>query len=191
MKRVTYNFLTLVLAGSLMVSCGNNANREDKDTQEIAEDKNDAKFNDQEAEKTAQFLVDETNENYKDIEAAKVAVSRSNNAQVKEIANAIVTDHEANLAQLKQVATAKGVSIPTSPTEDALEESKKWNEVKADKFDKDFISKLAKDHKDDIQDLESKLNSTTDPDVRDYITNTLTKLRTHYDKIAALEATFK
>src|SRR5690606_37946551 len=112
--------------------------------------------------------------------------ARTTNPQVKEVANQMIADHEANLNQIKQVAAAKNISIPTSPTEDALEASKKWNDVNADKFDKDYISSLVKHHKDQISDFESKMNSINDVDIKNYISNSLTKLRQHYDKVVTL-----
>lgn len=191
MRRVNIQILSVALALGIFVSCGNNANNEPKDTQEIAEDKNDAKFNTNDAERNAEFLVDAANENYEDIEAAKVAAQRATNPKVKELANEIITEHQANLEQIKQIAAAKSISVPTSPTQDALDASKKWNDKKVENFDKDFVSDLAKRHKDHIDDLESKLNKINDVDIQNYIQNTIAKLRTHYDKIVSVETSLK
>ncbi len=190
MKKITYSFCVLMTAGILMTSCGNpNASKED--TKEIAEDRNEGKFNTDEAEKNAQFLVDAATADYKEIEGAKVAANRAVNAEVKEVAKKIISEHESNLATLKQLAAAKSISIPATAPQEATDYMNKLNDTKAENFDKEYVDDLVNRHKNHINELEQQWESINDADIKDYISNSLSKLREHYDALVALQQKLK
>jgi len=51
-----------------------------------------------------------------EVQAARLAVSKSTNAQVKKFAQMLIDDHTKANAQLEQIASAKGVKLPTEPS---------------------------------------------------------------------------
>ncbi len=151
-----------------------------EDTKEVAEDRNEAKFNTAKSEKDAQFLVNAAEISLKEIKLGQLAQQNSKMLDVKEMGKMMENAHTKSFNDLKALALKKAITIPTSPTNDAEEAYKKLTD-KDTKFDKEYTDMMVKGHKDAIEIFEKAANDATDPDIKQWAAATLPILRTHLD----------
>ena len=162
-----------------IVSCGDNKKQEDP--ADVAEDHNDAKF-EQSKEKDAQFMVDAATINQEEIQLGQLAQSKATAADVKELANMMVTEHTKALEELKGLAAKKGVTLPASLSTDKMDDYNKMMEKSNNDFDKAYSQKMVDGHKDAIKKFEDVANDQDrDAEVRDWANKMLPSLRTHLD----------
>lgn len=160
------------------------------DTEEVAEDQNDAKF-DENKEDDSEFLVDAAEINMDEIALGQLAQSKATSASVKEFGKAMEAEHTAALDELKTLAGSKNISLPQGPTEDGQEKLRKFQEKKAADFDKDYASEMVDGHKDAIDKFEKAANSAADADVRAWANKMLPSLRTHLQHAEEVKASLK
>lgn len=180
-----------LVAASFAVGCNNNANQQPEESKEIAEDKNDAKFKTDSTEHNAQFVVDAANGNLTEIRLAELAQQKSTNKDIKEIAKTLYDDHTAALNDLKVLASNKSISIPADVTEDTRQDLQKLTDEKTSSFNKDWTEKLMEKHQKTISDYETALGTVTDTDIKNWINTVLPKIRSHHDKLMALNSRLK
>lgn len=185
------NRLTIfsLVAASFTVGCNNEQKPEE--SKEVAEDQNDAKFKSDSAEHNAQFVVDAANGNLAEIRMAELAQQKSGNKEIKEIAKMLQDDHTAALNDLKVLAGNKSISIPADVTDDTKNQLQKLTDEKPASFDKEWTDKLMEKHQKTISDYEAALGTVTDQDIKNWINTVLPKIRTHHDKLMALNSKLK
>ena len=171
--------VTFVAAVLVMASCSNN--QKPKDTKNVAEEHNDAKFNDNRQEKEAQFLVNAAEINLEEIQLAQLAQQNGTTAHVKELGKMMETAYTKSQNDLTALAKTKMITIPTSPTDNALEAFKKLNEKSGTDFDKAYADLMVSKHKDAIATFEKASTDENDPDIKNWATTSLPDLRKHLD----------
>ena len=165
--------------------------KEKKESKEVAEETNDKKFESNNAEKDAQFLVDATSGSYNEVKIAEVAIAKSANAEVKKLAEQLKTDHSALITQLNGVAAAKNVTVATSPTEDATEDAKKLTDTKDGNFDKEWLEKVEDLHEKSVKKYEDASNNASDSTIKNWAASTLVKIKSHLDMINRMQDKMK
>lgn len=181
-----------LVAASFAAACNNNADhKENPESKEVAEDKNDAKFKTDSTEHNAQFVVDAANGNLTEIRLAELAKQKSTNKDIKEIANMLYDDHTAALNDLKVLASNKSISIPADVTDDTKQQLQKLTDEKPSSFDKNWTDELMNKHQKTISDYEAALGTVTDADIKNWINTVLPKIRSHHDKLMALNSRLK
>lgn len=179
-----------LVAASFAVGC-NSAEQKQPESKEVAEEKNDAKFNADSSEHNAQFVVDAANGNLAEIRMAELALQKSSNKDIKEIAKMLQDDHTAALNDLKILASNKSISIPADVTDDTKQKLQKLTDEKPAAFDKEWTDKLMEKHMKTISDYEAALGTVTDQDIKNWINTVLPKIRAHHDKLMALNSRLK
>ncbi|HEY9009304.1 MAG TPA: DUF4142 domain-containing protein [Ohtaekwangia sp.] len=175
----------LVFAGIMAVSCGK---KETIDTNEIAKESNDKKFEDRKEEKDADFIAETVAANYAEISLAKLAAEKSDNSQIKETARMLEKDHSKLLQDLQTFASLKAITVPSEEKDDAkkkIEDLTKEDNVKD--FNKEWCETMVDKHEKTIKNFESRLDKTQDADLKILIDQTLPQLRAHLDKVKACE----
>lgn len=184
MKKTSYlktallqaTFATAIL---LMASC-ETAPKAD-DTKEVAEDKNEEKFNSNSQENDAQFLVNAAEINLEKIELAKLAQQKGSTPHIKELGKMMKNAHTKSLNDLTTLAKSKNISIPTAPTENAKDAYNKLNEKSGSDFDEAFADMMVNGHKDAIDIFEKASTDCKDADIKNWASASLPGLRTHFD----------
>ena len=166
-------------------------NKVKEESKEVAEESNDKKFESNNAEKDAQFLVDATSGSYNEVQIAGVAIAKSANAEIKKLAEQLKTDHSALITQLNGVAAAKNVTVPTAATDDANDAAKKLTDTKAGDFDKDWLEKVEEMHEKSVKKYEDASNNASDSTIKNWAASTLVKIRSHLDMINKMQAKMK
>lgn len=176
---------TLVNDGSIMIvsillviaAC----NQKAEDPKDVAEDHNEAKFDDNKSEKDAQFLVEAATINLKEIQLGELASMNATTQDVKDLGKMMQDEHTKSLNDLQALAAKKSISIPAALTEEGQDDYKKLSEKKGKDFDKEFCDMMVNGHKDAVDKFEKASNDCEDADIKGWAASTLPALRTHLD----------
>jgi putative membrane protein len=138
------------------------------------------------------FLRDMAHANIAEIEAGKLAQSKSQNDEVKTFAQKMIDDHTKALQELQTVAQAKGVTLPTRPDVKHLAATKMLSALSGDQFDRRYMQRggLA-DHQETHRLLQRAGSSATDPDVKQLAARTLPIVDQHLSMAQQLQASIK
>ena len=190
MKKFTFTkgtmIQTIFVAFFLLVSsCG--YNQKPNDTKVVAEEQNDEKFDNNKQENDAQFLVEAAEINLKEILLGKLAQQKGGTAHVKELGKMMEDAHTKSLNDLTALAKRKMITIPTSPTENALDAYNKLNEKSGNDFDKAYVDMMVSEHKDAIEAFEDASTESNDSDIKNWATVSLPGLRTHLNHSVDLQ----
>lgn len=164
-----------------MQSCKQEPKQEDP--KEVAEDENEAKFDDvnEDKEEDADFLVAASEVDMKEIELGKLAQQKSTNADVKALGKMMVEQHEKAAADTKALAAKKNITLPATLTEKGQEAFKDINDKSGHDFDKAYTDKMVEGHEKMIEKMEKASEKATDPEIRMWAANMLPTLRTHLE----------
>jgi putative membrane protein len=185
MKKTRY-FKELLLQAAfvatvlLLASCNNN--QKPKDTKDVAEEHNDAKFDNNMQEKDAQFLVNAAEINLEEIELGQLAQKIGRTTHVRELGKMMEQAHSKSQNDLIALAKSKIVTIPTSPTNEAKDAYKKLNEKPGNDFDKAYADMMVSKHKDAIATFEKASKDGNDAEIKNWAIVSLPDLRIHLDE---------
>jgi len=86
--------------------------------------------------------------NMAEVAAGKMAVGKSQNADVKAFAQQMIDDHSKALTEVQTLAQAKGVTLPTELDAKHKAMAAKLDKLSGDKFDKEYMKNAGvSDHK--------------------------------------------
>ncbi len=176
-RQIIYlTFCSIILS---ITSCGNDSKPED--TKEVAEEHNDAKFDKKSQEKDAQFLVNAAEINLQEIKLGELAQEQGKASHIKELGKMMEEAHTKSLAELIALAKAKTITIPTSPSNDAMDAYKKLDTKSGNDFDKMYTDMMVNGHKDAINAFEKASENCEDTDIKNWASTMLPNLRKHLD----------
>lgn len=187
MKNLTFYKLTMIYSifAALIFSFAS-CESSSKDTKQIAEDKNEAKFDRKEAkfdrntqEKDAQFLVNMSEVNMRQIQLGQLAQQRGTTAHVKELGKKMEDVHTKSQSDLTALANSKSINIPVSPTNDVRNAYDNFNEKSRNNFDKAYADMMVDNNRDAIATLEKATTDMYDTDIKNWAIATLPNLRTN------------
>lgn len=193
--RKTYLKLSFVLLLIGAVACNNNREQSasgSHDSNEMAEEQNEEKFEDKDVRNDADFVAEEVADNHAEVEFARLAVEKSNNADIKRIAQNLMAAHEQTIKDLGQLATAKSITVPTEPEDQDLRTLTNLREEEdVTDFNKEWCKEVLDKHEKTIKEYEDQLDDTEDADLKAWINNTLPGLRKHRDELKACHEKLK
>ncbi len=185
--RATHNILisglfiiVIIAAAGCDSSMKNNSN-------DVAEKKNEEKFDTRAEEKEAEFVADAIAGSYAEIKLAELASTKSSNKKVQEIAQLLVKDHTDAITELKNIANQKGIAVPMKEAENVTAKVNDLASEEQPDFDKKWCDELVDKHKKTIRSYESMWEKSDDPELKEIINKTLLDLRTHLDKLNEIE----
>ncbi len=179
MKNKTLNVILIAAILSIW-SC--NSSQKPADTKAVAEEHNDAKFDNTDNQKQdAQFLVDAAEINWKETLLGQLAQQNSQMTDVKEMGIMMEKSHSESMKNLIALAKKKLITIPTSPTDKVKNVYKDLSKKTGKKFDKEYCDMMVSGHKDAIATFEKASKDANDIDVRTWAAETLPILRKHLD----------
>jgi putative membrane protein len=176
----------LLLMATLAFACG--SKNTETDSNKVAEEANQDKFQSREGEKDAEFVAKTVACNFGDIQLSQLAEQKSNNEQVKEVAKGIEANHSKLLKDLQHLAGQKAISVPTEPEDSKkkkIESLTKESNIKD--FNKEWCKEMVSSHESTIKEFEDRWEKTEDPDLKNWIAETLPHLRSHLDKIKSCD----
>ncbi len=150
-----------------------------EDSKDVAKDMNEERFDDRDAEKDANFLVDAAAMLHKNVKLGELAASNSSSASVKELGSMIASMHANDIASLNSLASNKGIVLPDSASHNVVNTYNDLTEKRGLDFDKAYTDKVVSSHKDAIDKFEDIAENAKDAEIRTWATNMLPNLRDH------------
>lgn len=187
MKRTSLFSKVLLGAAVVTLSFGMQSCKDEnkqEDPKEVAEEENEAKFDDtanENMEDDSDFMVFAAETDIKEIELGKLAQQKSTNADIKALGKMMVDQHMAASATTKALAAKKNVSLPTALTEKGQEAYKDLNDKTGHDFDKAYADMMVDGHEKAISKMEKASEKATDADIRMWAADMLPTLRTHLE----------
>ena len=133
------------------------------------------------------FIKKTSDSGMAEVKLATLATQKAERADVKEFANMLVSDHSKANEELASLAKTKGVEVSAMIPAKAADAFKDLENESGKNFDKAFLDKMEKDHKDCIDDFEKIEKSGKDGDLKAWVSKTLPTLRAHLDKVKELK----
>lgn len=187
LKKITMHSVAVCFAIAVFSSCSGNDN---KDSKELAEDINEEKF-DHKGEKAADNLVEAYSGNMYEVEVSQNAALNSSDPEVKKIATMMVDAHTMMNFDVQKLANSKGITLPTTLTDDQRKCLEKLTEKTGMDFDKEYISDLKDKHEKTVKMLEKVSDKCDDPEIKTWATNSLPEVRHHLDMVNAAHDNLK
>lgn len=114
-----------------------------------------------------------------EVELGKLATQKAASEAVKQFGQKMVDDHTKANDQLKEVASKENISIPDSLDSKHQSRIEKLSKLSGPDFDKAYIKDQVKDHKQDVSEFKNEANAGSDPNVKQFASNTLPILEQH------------
>lgn len=130
--------------------------------------------------------------NIAEVEAGKIALEKSSNADVKQFAQMMIDDHGKGLEETKAVASAKNLTLPTEPDAAHKKMAEKLKTLSGAAFDKEYVSKAGvADHAKVHAALKQDIAKAKDADVKALATKLEPTVAHHGDMAKKLNAAIK
>lgn len=137
-------------------------------------------------------LKDMAMANMAEVETGKLALQKSQNADVKAFAQQMVDDHGKGLEEVKKVASAKNVTLPTELDAKHKAMSKKLEGLSGDKFDREYMALAGvKSHKEAKSIVSKAQTGAKDADVKDVAAKLQPTIDQHMGHVQQLNASLK
>jgi putative membrane protein len=124
------------------------------------------------------WLAQAAEANLAEIDAGRLAESRTASSDVRPFAQQMVEDHSKSNQEVTDLAKKKGIPFPTRPDEKHRKAVADLAELSGAEFDRKYADMMVSDHEKAVSLFESKGNST-DSDVKAFVDRTLPTLRHH------------
>jgi putative membrane protein len=124
-----------------------------------------------------------------EIEAAKIALERSQNAEVKAFAQMMIDQHTKATSDLKAAITESGQALtpPTALPQEMQDELKELRDASAEDFDKAYISGQVDAHQNALNLMKRYAEDGDVAALKTFATTTGAAVQQHYDKAKAMQ----
>jgi len=126
-----------------------------------------------------------------EVELGKLAAQKAASDAVKQFGQKMVDDHTKANDQLKQVAGKENITIPDSLDSKHQSRIDKLSKLSGPDFDRAYIKDQVKDHKQDVSEFKTEADSGSDPNIKQFASNTLPILEQHLTMAKDLSKTEK
>jgi putative membrane protein len=135
---------------------------------------------------TARFLVKATEGGLAEVAAGQMAQSKATDESVKMFAGMMVQDHTGVNAQVQTLAMQRQVSLPSETSEENKKKAADTDKKTGKAFDKAYMDMMVAAHKKTIDMFEKASGKTGDTEVKNFISQTLPKVKMHLDSAQAI-----
>ena len=118
-----------------------------------------------------------------EVELGKVAAEKGATDEVRQFGQRMVDDHSKANSELMQLASGKGMTLPAAPDPKHQAEMRKLTSLSGEKFDKEYVKMMLKDHKQDVPAFEKEANGGMDAELKAFAASALPTLREHLQMI--------
>lgn len=125
-----------------------------------------------------------------EVELGKLALQKSQNADVKKFAQMMITDHGKTNSELKTLTAKKNVVLPTEMSSSQKSMMEDLGKLTGAEFDKKYVKTMVDDHEEDV-DLFEDNSDNSDADIKAFATKTLPTLKSHLQMIKGIESKMK
>lgn len=125
-----------------------------------------------------------------EVEAGKIAVEKATDADVKAFGQRMIDDHSKINQELEGIALAKDMILPTMLSDSQQKELEDLLKTGKD-FDKNYVSMMVNDHIADIKEFQEAADNLSNPELKNFATNTLPTLNKHLTAIQEIQNKLK
>ncbi len=136
---------------------------------------------------TDAFVRDAAMGDMYEIESSRMALEKSQNAQVKKAAQMIIKDHEASSAKLKQMAAAKGWTLPTELDERRKGFLDNLRAASAADFDDRYLDQQTAAHHEALLAFNGYREAGQDAELKAFAAETAPRLEAHANMVTSLD----
>lgn len=137
-----------------------------------------------------EFMVTAAADGMTEIAMGELAATKTRTSRVKDFADMIVSDHTQAGNELKALAGQKQVTLPDSLSDKSKKDRDKLSAKNGKDFDKAYVDAMVNDHQHAVKMFRDALADVDNPDLRQWITNTLPVLEAHLDSARALDSIY-
>ena len=134
----------------------------------------------------ATFLKKAADGGLAEVSLAKLAQTKSSNAEVKAFAQKLEQDHTKANDELKTLADSKHVTLPSAPSKAFAAKEAKFSKLSGAAFDRAYIADMLADHKKDVAEFERQSTHAADAEVKAFAAKTLPTLKDHLQQVEQL-----
>jgi putative membrane protein len=138
----------------------------------------------------ADFAVEAANGNMVEVQLGGLAKTQAVNDRVKNFAMMVIKDHMKISEDLQKIAAAKNISLPQALSDEAQNDINRLNKKDRTDFDRNYMRMVLADHRNEVTRFERASKNCKDPDLKNFINNTLPVLRKHLDSANAIDKLF-
>lgn len=163
------------------ISCDND--KKETDSKEIAEDKNEAKFDNTKMENDAEFVTDVADGGMLEVKLGELAQTKAGSADVKELGKMLTAEHAKANGELAVAAAKNNITMASGLSTD---NQKKYDDLAAKsgaEFDKDYTHFLKEAHEKTIKKIEDEIANGKNADIKAWATATLPVIKNHADMV--------
>jgi putative membrane protein len=136
------------------------------------------------------MLIDLAQANMAEVEAGRLAQTKSQNEQVKTFSQKMIDDHNKALDDIRQLAQTKGVTLPTEPDRMHKAMAARLQRLSGDAFDRAYLSQAGVyDHKKAHALLQRVQSRAKDPELKALAARTLPVVDEHLSTVEQLHST--
>lgn len=122
-----------------------------------------------------------------EVQFGQLAAQKGASDDVRNFGQKMVEDHTKLNEKMAPIADSMGVMVPKHLNKEDQAEYDKLSSLSGDAFDKEYITAMVKDHHADLREFRTEANSTTDPTLKQAVTDGANVIHDHMvmiDKIA-------
>ena len=131
------------------------------------------------ATEDADFVKGAASGGMMEVQLGKTAQENASKTQVKEFGRRMQTDHSKANNDLKKIAAKKDIKLPTELERQHKSTLDKLSKLKGGEFDREYMSTMVTDHKEDIEKFQEEAEKGKDPDVKKFAKDNLPILKKH------------
>ena len=114
-----------------------------------------------------------------EVELGKLAQQHASNPEVKQFAERMMSDHGKAGETLREIGEKNGITMPAEPKHAERRELGKLAKLSGARFDREYMSHMVRDHQNDLKEFEKEEQHATQPDVKNFVEQTLPTLKEH------------
>ena len=138
-------------------------------------------------DKTKSFVEKAAITDMFEVEAGKIALTRSKVGPIKAFAQMMIDDHSATTKNLEPLATAAGVVPPSALDNDHLSKLDDLQKIKDADFDKKYLDQQESAHSDALNLMKDYAQNGKNPGIQAFAIKVSGKVEEHLQKAKALQ----
>jgi putative membrane protein len=123
-----------------------------------------------------------------EVDAGNLAQQKASAQNVKDFAAMMVKDHSAANDKLQAIATAKGITLPTSPSVGQMAGKAKLDVLSGTTFDTSYIKGQVRAHEQTIGLFRKEITAGQDAEAKAFAQETLPTVKSHLKAIKSIAA---
>lgn len=138
-----------------------------------------------------EFVTEAIKGNRGEVLVGSTAQQQGASKQVRDFGEMLVEDHKSANQKLRPIAAANDIDWQAQPKKQAVDLANTLAGMSGEKFDHKFIDEMVKDHQKDIDKYQKIADKTDDPQLRQYVNQTLPTLKKHLETARRIQSESK